>query len=512
MNKSLALKYRPKNFNDLVGQEEVSISLINALNLKKISNAYLFSGLRGSGKTSSARILAKSLICEKGISANPCEGCENCKSANENRHLDIIEIDGASHRKIEDVKDIIEQTRYAPSKARYKIFIIDEVHMLTKEAFNALLKTLEEPPSYVIFILATTEIHKIPATILSRTQHFRFNPIKKEKIISRLEFILQNENIKYEKEAIEILVRSSSGSLRDNVTLLEQAIIYCNNFINVKDVRGLLGLVEFERLDNLFEIISLKDRANAINIIKEFEDLDIDILIDEMIFYLKSKFLNFDQKFSLLTYERFFRILSECRNLLNFNTDNSYVLMMIIFMMMEALNFDEISKDLIERDFKKDLPKEKKLDVLTNDILDDKIEHIFDKLSKKISDRNYELGEIFSKNVEFVELSNNTLILNSNASGDDKELLRKGSKVIVEILNKIDPNLKIKIAPKKVIKPELDFDALKPLNKEIKDTAEPIKEEPIKKEIAKEEIKEDKISKQELKAELDKLFGEPKKA
>jgi DNA polymerase-3 subunit gamma/tau len=222
----LALKYRPKNFSEVIGQEATIQTLMSALDKKQLANAYLFSGLRGSGKTSTARIFAKALQCSKGESSHPCEECENCKMANENRHIDIIELDAASNRKIEDIKEIIEHTKYKPTIGRYKIFIIDEAHMLTREAENALLKTLEEPPEYVKFILATTDPLKLPPTILSRTQHYRFTKIDFKLIKSHLEYILANENVPYEEKAIELLAKSGNGSLRDTITLLEQAIAY----------------------------------------------------------------------------------------------------------------------------------------------------------------------------------------------------------------------------------------------------------------------------------------------
>ena len=222
-NEALALKYRPMDFDELVGQEAVSRTLSLALESKRLSHAYLFSGLRGSGKTSSARIFARALQCENGPKAKPCGVCANCVAANPHKmsHIDIIELDGASSRKIDDIRDLIEQTKYRPNMGRYKIFIIDEVHMLTKEAFNALLKTLEEPPEYVKFILATTDPLKLPATILSRTQHFRFKRISDKSIFNHLKSILHKENITYQDEALNMLIRSGSGSLRDTLTLLD---------------------------------------------------------------------------------------------------------------------------------------------------------------------------------------------------------------------------------------------------------------------------------------------------
>ncbi|MEA3433523.1 MAG: DNA polymerase III subunit gamma/tau, partial [Campylobacterota bacterium] len=220
MSLALARKYRPATFDDLIGQEAVSQTLSLALDGNRLSHAYLFSGLRGSGKTSTARIFAKALLCEKGAASHPCGTCTHCVMAAESRHMDIIEMDAASNRGIDDIKDLIEHTKYKPSSARYKIFIIDEVHMLTNQAFNALLKTLEEPPDFVKFILATTDPLKLPATILSRTQHFRFKKIPQNLVLKHLEHILHLENIEYEVEALDIIARSGAGSLRDSLTLM----------------------------------------------------------------------------------------------------------------------------------------------------------------------------------------------------------------------------------------------------------------------------------------------------
>ena len=255
----LARKYRPSNFDELIGQDTITQTLSLALDSNRLSHAYLFSGLRGSGKTSTARIFAKALICEEGMSHEPCGKCPNCIMAIENRHMDIIEMDGASSRKIDDIRDLVEQTKYRPATARFKIFIIDEVHMLTKEAFNALLKTLEEPPEYVKFILATTDPLKLPATILSRTQHFRFKSIATNKVVDHLAHILHLEGIEYESDALEILARSGSGSLRDTLTLLDQAIIYSKNHVDVRTVTDMLGLVDPKFITELFNAVFAKD-------------------------------------------------------------------------------------------------------------------------------------------------------------------------------------------------------------------------------------------------------------
>jgi DNA polymerase-3 subunit gamma/tau len=244
--KALALKYRPKSFDELIGQEVVANTLTHALDSNRLGHAYLFSGLRGSGKTSSARIFAKALLCQKGISAHPCEICPNCVMANENRHMDIIEMDAASHRKIDDIRELIEQTKYSPSSARFKVFIIDEVHMLTKEAFNALLKTLEEPPAYAKFILATTEKHKIPATIISRCQIFDFKRINTNDIAQHLEYIAQKENIAYEIEALHLIAQKADGGLRDALSMFDQLVSFTSAKLSYKNIIDNLNILDYE--------------------------------------------------------------------------------------------------------------------------------------------------------------------------------------------------------------------------------------------------------------------------
>jgi len=340
--KVLALKYRPRRFEDLVGQTTISQTLSLALDSNRLSHAYLFSGLRGSGKTSTARIMAKALLCSNGPTSKPCEVCENCKSANANRHLDIIEMDAASNRGIDDIKDLIEHTKYKPSSARFKVFIIDEVHMLTTQAFNALLKTLEEPPGFVKFILATTDPLKLPATILSRTQHFRFNKIAPNDVMHHLSHILNEENIDFETSALEILARSGQGSLRDTLTLLDQAIIFSKGKITTRSVVDMLGLIEPKVMDKLFDIILKK--GEIIDIVKELENYEISQVCDEMTIYLKQKMLEKDAKFDLLLFDRFFRILSDAKHLLAINSDGGFVLILTLSKMIEATNLKTIDE------------------------------------------------------------------------------------------------------------------------------------------------------------------------
>lgn len=451
----LARKYRPKNFEELIGQETVAQTLSLALDSNRLSHAYLFSGLRGSGKTSTARIFAKALICEQGVSHHPCGVCENCVMALENRHMDIIEMDGASSRKIDDIRDLIEQTKYRPAVARYKIFIIDEVHMLTKEAFNALLKTLEEPPEYVKFILATTDPLKLPATILSRTQHFRFKSIATHKIVEHLSHILQLENISYESEALEILARSGNGSLRDTLTLLDQAIIYSKSHVDVPTVTDMLGLVDPKFFAELFDAVFTKDYAKLVDFTKQLEDYESEMVVDELIAYLKEKMYNQDPLFSTLVLDRFFRILSDSKYLFSINADGSFVLSMIFFKMIEALKIKEI--DQMIESFEKEIPKTTPIMKMQNttpesDVMEQKpepeqepapkpqepkVDIRFDQLIAKIADRNYELGECFKNNITFISFENDTLTWESCADEKCKQNLKHGYGVIKQFVREV---------------------------------------------------------------------------
>ncbi|EFU70674.1 DNA polymerase III, gamma/tau subunit DnaX [Aliarcobacter butzleri JV22] len=366
----LALKYRPKRFEDLIGQSTISQTLSLALDSNRLSHAYLFSGLRGSGKTSTARIMAKALLCSQGPTSKPCDICDNCKSANASKHLDIIEMDAASNRGIDDIKDLIEHTKYKPSSARFKVFIIDEVHMLTTQAFNALLKTLEEPPGFVKFILATTDPLKLPATILSRTQHFRFNKIAQSDVVHHLSYILNKENIDFEQNALEILARSGQGSLRDTLTLLDQAIIFSKGKVNTTSVVDMLGLIDPKMMDNIFSMILNKE--DITKLVKELEVYEVSQICDEMTIYLKDKMLSRDNKFDLLLFDRFFRILSDAKQLLAINSDGTFVLILTFMKMIEATNLrtiDDIINQVEKIEPKKELISEKTAPIIENSLV-----------------------------------------------------------------------------------------------------------------------------------------------
>jgi len=270
---SLYRKWRPQTFEDIIGQKHITQTLINAISLNRISHAYIFSGPRGVGKTTTARILAKSLNCVKGPTPHPCNKCERCIRITDGYSMDVIEIDGASNRGIDDIRDLRNKVKFAPAEGKYKVYIIDEVHMLTTEAFNALLKTLEEPPSHVIFIFATTNPHKIPSTILSRCQWFNFRRISLEDIVAKLKMIVKDEKLKIDDKTLNIIARSSTGSMRDAESALDQIIAYCGKDITSQSVREVLGIIEEEVFFEFTEAIIKDDTLKGIEIINRTSDL-----------------------------------------------------------------------------------------------------------------------------------------------------------------------------------------------------------------------------------------------
>jgi len=286
--KALYNKYRSQTFDELVGQEAVVTTLKNALKMNKISHAYLFSGPRGTGKTSVARLFSKALNCEEGL-GHQCNKCDNCKSISEGKHPDVIEIDAASNSGVDEVRNLIDNVKYAPIKGRYKVYIIDEVHMMTNSAFNALLKTLEEPPEYVIFILCTTEPYKLIPTILSRCQRFEFkkisNPTLKELIVR----VLKNENIKAEDEAINLIVELADGGARDALSILDQLIAYSGDLINVKDIESVFGLTSKDEKLEMLTYISKKDTLSLLSFYNKINKRNVDIerLNNELLDILK---------------------------------------------------------------------------------------------------------------------------------------------------------------------------------------------------------------------------------
>ncbi|MGL2894970.1 DNA polymerase III subunit gamma/tau [Helicobacter pylori] len=503
----LALKYRPKHFSELVGQEGVAKTLSLALDNQRLANAYLFSGLRGSGKTSSSRIFARALMCEEGPKAVPCDTCIQCQSALNNHHIDIIEMDGASNRGIDDVRNLIEQTRYKPSFGRYKIFIIDEVHMFTTEAFNALLKTLEEPPSHVKFLLATTDALKLPATILSRTQHFRFKKIPENSVISHLKTILEKEQVSYENSALEKLAHSGQGSLRDTITLLEQAINYCDNAITESKVAAMLGAIDRSVLEDFFQSLINQDEARLQERYAILENYETEGVLEEMMLFLKAKLLSPDT-YSILLIERFFKIIMSSLSLLKEGANASFVLLLLKMKFKEALKLKALDDAIVEleqtpfnqspsinynapkQEFKniekrekiESIEKREKLEKRENTeapqtpmlSAKDRIFHnLFKQVQTLVYERNYELGAVFEKNIRFIDFDSQTKTLTweSLAADKDKELLRERFKIVKSIVDGVfgkGENIKIalknhlenKSAPEET--KEVKFPFLKP--------------------------------------------------
>ncbi len=256
---ALARKWRPKTFSDVVGQDFTLQAIKNALDNNQLHHAYLFTGTRGVGKTTIARNFAKSLNCERGISSTPCGVCSNCLEINANRFVDLIEVDAASKTKVEDTRELLDKVHYAPSKGRYKVYLIDEVHMLSGHSFNALLKTLEEPPEHVKFLLATTDPQKLPATILSRCLQFHLTPLPIKSISQHLQFVLEQEGKTFEVEALKQLARSAQGSLRDALSLLEQALAYCDGHITAAQAQSMLGLIDPTAINDIINALIHQD-------------------------------------------------------------------------------------------------------------------------------------------------------------------------------------------------------------------------------------------------------------
>jgi DNA polymerase-3 subunit gamma/tau len=262
----LARKWRPQQFEDIIGQDHVSTTLANAIETGRIAHSFIFAGPRGVGKTTAARILAKALNCEKGPTKTPCNACSSCESITKGNSLDVLEIDGASNRGIDEIRNLRENIRFTPSQGKYRIYIIDEVHMLTKEAFNALLKTLEEPPKHAIFIFATTEIHRVPATILSRCQRFDFKRIPTKTIIGHLKKICEKEKISISEDALLQIAKKADGSMRDGQSILDQIISYSGGKISSEEVASALGIIDQEIFFQFTEKIKNGDLKEILNL------------------------------------------------------------------------------------------------------------------------------------------------------------------------------------------------------------------------------------------------------
>lgn len=264
MARALYREYRPKVFDQVLGQDKVINVLKNQIKNNNFSHAYLFAGERGCGKTSAAKIFAKAVNCLNPKDGSPCLECENCRAIDEETSLDVVEMDAASNRRIDDIRNLKDNVIYPPTNLKYKVYIIDEAHMITREAFNALLKIMEEPPKHLVFILATTEIDKIPKTILSRVQKFEFNKIDNQKIKQQIDIILKDQNVKMENEAIDLIIRKAKGAMRDALSILDQVLSFDKEEFKLKDVEFILGSVDFEKIDRLVASVIIKDQKGSL--------------------------------------------------------------------------------------------------------------------------------------------------------------------------------------------------------------------------------------------------------
>jgi len=265
----LARKYRPHNFKELVGQTHTIRTLVNALDSDNLHHGFLFTGTRGVGKTTIARIFAKSVNCEEGVSSNPCGECATCIEIDKGQSVDLIELDAASHTGVDHMREILDNAQYTPTKNLYKIYLIDEVHMLSKSSFNALLKTLEEPPSHIKFLLATTDPKKLPITILSRCLQFNLNKLSHDEILNHLKFVMNEESLKFDDNALSKIAEFGNGSMRDALSLLDQSISFGNGSVLEKDLKEMLGLINHDEINHLASLVCDRDAEKILLFVKK---------------------------------------------------------------------------------------------------------------------------------------------------------------------------------------------------------------------------------------------------
>ena len=464
--------YRPQNFTDMSGQEVIVKTIQNAVKNNKIGHAYVFSGPRGTGKTSLAKIFAKAINCSNPIDGDPCNTCDACINANSNAASDIIEIDGASNNGVDEIRDLRDKVKYLPSVGKYKVYIIDEVHMLTTGAFNALLKTLEEPPSHVIFILATTEVHKIPATILSRCQRFDFKNIEIPNIIKRLEHVVKEEKIEIEGEAISLIAKNAKGGLRDALSLLDQAISFSDGKITTKDVNDIVGAVSKEDLVNLLELINSRNITEALELTHSFinQGKEEERLINDLIYTLRDLLLtkvnyqedeifnNLKRSLNVNKIYHFLDILIKAQNNMKFSVQKQIHLEIAIIEMIEhedvrqidlSSNVLELRAEIEKLKSGVSIKQVKKNETKRPLILPENIENVLyeatnqdkDYLIKIISnsktDKQYlEMAENLLKDTEVVAVSLNSAILTTNNLLVANELMQiEMQKFVLEIFN-----------------------------------------------------------------------------
>ena len=464
-SKVLALKYRPQVFKDLIGQEIVAQTIYNAIKFDKSPNAYLFTGIRGVGKTTFARIVAKSLNCEKGIDKLCSKDfCQHCLSIINSNHIDVLEIDAASKTGVDDVRDLIEFSRYSPSIAKFKIFIIDEVHMLSKQAFNALLKTLEEPPKYLKFIFATTEIKKIPVTIVSRSQRFDLSRVSFEKLFEFLKKIKQLENGMISDEALKLIVKISEGSVRDSLSLLDRALIAneTNNELSLSDAYNIFGYTDKSSYIELLDNILVGDESSVLNRYKEIYNSGVEARIFlndflEILFYLKNiSSLKVDGKLFSLNDIDYKKILSLSRKIepkaillfweytiktiqeINLVTNQNIAVEMFLIKLLYLKN----KKIINTNEIKKDESSIKNLDHNLNSNTVNQIKSVVQKEEQidLLKDKNIETKSLITNIDELINLCNNKreLKLKYELENNVKLVSFKNNMIEIEFNEKLD--------------------------------------------------------------------------
>ena len=471
---ALYRKYRSKNFDELVGQEAIKQTLENSLKIQKISHAYLFSGPRGTGKTSVARLFAKALNCEKG-NGEICNECSNCRAINEGSHPDVIEIDAASNSGVDEVRELIEKVKYAPIQGKYKVYIIDEVHMMTNSAFNALLKTLEEPPSYVVFILCTTEPYKLLPTILSRCQRYEFKKITDPELKKLITHVLKEEGVSATNDAINLIVELANGGARDSLSLLDQVISYAGSNIEEEDVIKMFGLVSSQDKIRLLE--NIKD-GNTLKVLKTYDEfiirnIDLSRLVNELLtllkdslVYLKTRdkslitsskeedakeiMLKFDES-ELLSY---IDLLLKCQNEFKTTSDPNFLFEIYLLKLLKVETSPEVTVPKVETPIKKPvvtapLPQEqtpvstnntaKTQDfVKTNTVPEEKVNEVKPAASLKLKPSNTEFAVLETegdiRQITMDELIKLTIISNR----DERKMLSERWNALEQLIN--DPN------------------------------------------------------------------------
>lgn len=471
---ALYRKYRSKNFDELVGQEAIKQTLENSLKIQKISHAYLFSGPRGTGKTSVARLFAKALNCEKG-NGEICNECPNCRAINEGSHPDVIEIDAASNSGVDEVRELIEKVKYAPIQGKHKVYIIDEVHMMTNSAFNALLKTLEEPPSYVVFILCTTEPYKLLPTILSRCQRYEFKKITDAELRKLITHVLKEEGVSATNDAINLIVELANGGARDSLSLLDQVISYAGSNIEEEDVIKMFGLVSSQDKIRLLENIK---EGNTLKVLKTYDEfiirnIDLSRLVNELLtllkdslVYLKTRdkslitsskeedakeiMLKFDES-ELLSY---IDLLLKCQNEFKTTSDPNFLFEIYLLKLLKVETSQEVTVQKVETPIKKPIittpiPQEqtpvstnnnaKAQDfVKTNTVPEEKVNEIKPAASLKLKPSNTEFAVLETegdiRQITIDELIKLTIISNR----DERKMLSERWNALEQLIN--DPN------------------------------------------------------------------------